>query len=139
MPRCPLPTRNIAVNTANRDRAIKAFDYGPPNPALPSRWFWRRLTLRWTPAGQEPTEEQIAEAKSMRCGNCGVFDVSPMMLRCMPRDYPKDAYDKAAISSGAVLGYCWAHNFKCASTRTCATWVQGGPIREDRFSPLSRL
>ena len=138
MPTCPAPTRDILLNTTNRDRAIKVFDYGPPNPALPSRWFWERLASRWTPRGQKPTAEQIREAQSMRCGNCGVFDVSPSMLRCMPRDYPMDAYDLASLTSGAVLGYCWAHNFKCASTRTCATWVQGGPIRDDRYSPLSR-
>lgn len=132
-PACPAPTQDIALNTANRDRAIRMFDYGPPNPALPSAWFWKKIASRWS---KNPTAEQIEETKTMRCGNCGVFDVSPGMKACMPRTYAPDAYEAAAMASGAVLGYCWAHNFKCASTRTCATWVQGPAISTDVRSPL---
>ena len=32
------------------------------------------------------------------------------------------------------LGYCWMHNFKCHSARTCYTWAKGGPINEDDVS-----
>ena len=133
--RCPPATQDIALNTKNRDRAIQMFDYGPPNPAQPSEWFWKKLAKRWS---REVTPEQLSEVKSMRCGNCGVFDVSPAMRACMPRTYATDAYDAAAMTSGAVLGYCWAHGFKCASTRTCATWVQGPAISEDARSPMSK-
>ena len=132
--RCPEPTRNIELNTKNRDRAIRMFDYGPPNPSQPSEWFWKKLAKRWS---VNPGPEQIKEVKSMRCGNCGVFDVSPAMKACMPRTYEPDAYEAAAMASGAVLGYCWAHSFKCASTRTCATWVQGPAISSDARSPMS--
>ena len=132
-PACPAPTQDIALNTSNRDRAIRMFDYGPPNPAQPSNWFWKKIASRWS---KNPSAEQIAETKTMRCGNCGVFDVSPTMKACMPRSYAPDAYEAAAMASGAVLGYCWAHSFKCASTRTCATWVQGPAISTDERSPL---
>lgn len=132
---CPPATQDIRLNTEHRDRAIQMFDYGPPNPALPSDWFWRKLASRWS---KKPTREQIDETKTMRCGNCGVFDVSPAMKACMPRGYAPDAYEEAAMKSGAVLGYCWAHNFKCASTRTCATWVQGPAISTDERSPMNK-
>jgi hypothetical protein len=134
---CPPATQDIALNTKNRDRAIRMFDYGPPNPALPSVWFWKKIAMRWT-GGKAPSQEQMDEQKTMRCGNCGVFDVSPRMRACMPRDYQPDAYEAAAMTAGSVLGYCWAHNFKCASTRTCATWVQGPAISTDARSPLSK-
>ena len=134
-PACPAPTQDIALNTSNRDRAIRMFDYGPPNPAQPSNWFWKKIASRWS---KNPSAEQIAETKTMRCGNCGVFDVSPTMKACMPRSYAPDAYEAAAMASGAVLGYCWAHNFKCASTRTCATWVQGPAISSNARSPMNK-
>ena len=132
---CPPATQDIALNTTNRDRAIQMFDYGPPNPAQPSNWFWKKIASRWS---KNPSAEQIAETKTMRCGNCGVFDVSPAMKACMPRSYAPDAYEAAAMASGAVLGYCWAHNFKCASTRTCATWVQGPAISSNARSPMNK-
>jgi hypothetical protein len=135
-PRCPEATQNIAVNTRNRQIAIDRYDYGPLNPAQPSLSFWRRLAARWSKG--EPTAAEIREAQSARCGNCGVFDVSPGMQRCMPPINLADDYDRAALESKAVLGYCWAHHFKCASTRTCATWITGGPIRDDARSPLRK-
>jgi len=132
---CPPATQDIALNTENRQKAIDKYDYGPPNPSLPSKWFWKKLASRWN---KNPTAEQIAETKTMLCGNCGVFDVSPVMRKCMPRTYELDAYEAAAMQSGAVLGYCWAHQFKCASTRTCATWVQGPAISSNARSPMTR-
>lgn len=132
---CPPATGDIKLNTDNRQKAIDYFAYGPPNPSLPSKWYWKKLASRWN---KKPTQEQIDETKTMLCGNCGVFDVSPAMLKCMPRSYAPDAYEEAAMQSGAVLGYCWAHNFKCASTRTCATWVQGPAINKNARSPMTR-
>jgi hypothetical protein len=132
---CPPATGDIKLNTDNRQKAIDFFAYGPPNPSLPSKWYWKKLASRWN---KKPTQEQIDETKTMLCGNCGVFDVSPAMLKCMPRSYAPDAYEEAAMQSGAVLGYCWAHNFKCASTRTCATWVQGPAINKNARSPMNK-
>jgi hypothetical protein len=47
------------------------------------------------------------------------------MDECMP--------GKVSDDSGR-LGYCWMHNFKCHSARTCRTWAKGGPITEDSVS-----
>ena len=133
--RCPAPTQDIALNTRNRDHAIRDFDYGPPNPSAPSTWFWRKLAARWRMPWNRRTEREI---KGMRCGNCAVFDISPAMQACLPRVGTLDAYDQAVSLSGSVLGYCWAHDFKCASMRTCATWAHGGPIDTNERSPLSK-
>lgn len=136
-PRCPEAARNIGANTRNRQIAIDNFLYGPLNPAQPSESYWRKLASVWS-RGSRVTDVEIREAKSARCGNCGVFDVSPGMRRCLPPIDTADDYDRFAVETDAVLGYCWAHHFKCASTRTCKTWVAGGPIRSDARSPLGR-
>lgn len=134
---CPTATRDIGVNTRNRQIAIDRFLYGPLNPALPSETFWKSLASVWSRGGRI-TENEIREAKSARCGNCGVFDISPGMRECLPPTNTADDYDRFAVETDAVLGYCWAHHFKCASTRTCKTWVTGGPIKTDARSPLRR-
>ncbi len=118
---CPEPTRDIELNTNNRQLAIDKYDYGPPNPGKPSLAFWKKLAKRWK---RKPTKQAIKEVKSMRCGNCVAFDVAPRMEACMP----------GPVSKAGKLGYCWMHDFKCASLRTCATWAGGGPITEDKVS-----
>ena len=118
---CPEPTRDIELNTNNRQLAIDKYDYGPPNPGKPSLAFWKKLAKR---GKRKPTKQAIKEVKSMRCGNCVAFDVAPRMEACMP----------GPVSKAGKLGYCWMHDFKCASLRTCATWAGGGPITEDKVS-----
>lgn len=114
---CPLATRDLAVNTKNRDAAIQAphIQYGPMN--LSDANYWVRLADHWntTPA----------VAKKSLCGNCAAFDLSPRMQQCMP----------GPTSDGAGrLGYCQMHHFKCHSARTCYTWAAGGPITKDDVS-----
>ena len=118
---CPRATQDLALNTRNRQLAIDKYDYGPLNPQEPSRAYWRKLASRWN---KNPTPENIKEAKSARCGNCVAFDISPRMERCMP----------GPVTFAGKLGYCWMHDFKCASLRTCATWAGGGPIVADDVS-----
>lgn len=132
---CPTATQDIELNTQNRDKAIQLFDYGPPNPREPASWFWVRLARRW---GVPPTSYGMAELRKMRCGNCSVFDISPKMRECLPLVSSEDEYDQAAELKGSVFGYCWAHDFKCASVRTCATWAAGGPVKDDAKSPLRK-
>jgi hypothetical protein len=133
--KCPRSTQDIRLNTLHRDLTIRFFDYGPPNPDLPNDAFWKKLATRWF---VHPTKANVAQARSMRCGNCAVFDISPGMRRCFPPVDTADDYDSYAVGSGSVLGFCWAHKFKCASERTCATWVHGGPIRSNERSPLGK-
>lgn len=118
---CPLATKSLELNTQNRQLAIDKYAYGPPNPSEPSIKFWKGLLKRWK---RKLTPANLKEIKSMRCGNCVAFDVSPRMERCMP----------GPVSQAGRLGYCWMHEFKCASLRTCATWAGGGPISADKVS-----
>ena len=106
--RCPPPTLDIALNTRNRQNAIDNFLYGPPNPALESMQYWKRLAEVWQ---KEPTMETLKEVQTMRCANCSFFDESPQMLECLPPN--PDEYDKEGLeSTRAVFGYCWPHAFK---------------------------
>jgi len=114
---CPKPTKNLELNTRNRNKAIQSdwIQYGAGNVDKPAD-FWKKLALFWN-----TTEES---AKGMRCSNCVAFDISPRMLDCMVVVSDKDG----------DFGYCWMHHFKCHSERTCRTWAKGGAITTDERS-----
>ena len=113
---CPPATKDVAINTKNRNATIKNFGYGPLNVEEPGD-FWKDIAKQW-----KTTEKA---AKKSKCGNCVAFDRSPRMKDCMPGE----------TSDGeGVLGYCWMHHFKCHSARTCDTWAKGGPITTDKVS-----
>lgn len=118
---CPKATLDIAENLQNRQKAIIVAMYGPPNPKLPSLDYWRKLARVW---GTEP-----AIAKTMRCGNCGFFDIKPKIIDCIKLGIGRDGIDPQDSVVAAELGYCRAFHFKCAASRTCSAWVTGGPIR----------
>ena len=115
---CPLPTQDVDTNTRNRDEAIRTpvVQYGPADVARPGD-FYARLAEHW-----KTSEDAVS---GMQCGNCAAFDLSPRMEQCMPG--PLQDQD-------GKLGYCWMHEFKCHSARTCRTWAKGGPIRGDDVS-----
>lgn len=121
---CPTATKDIAVNLAHRQKAIKTAAYGPLNPAEPNGDFWQAKADNW--------EISIAEAKTSRCGNCAAFIQTKEMLDCI--DAGLSAGDSNAqnawdtINAGN-LGYCEAFDFKCASKRTCDAWITGGPVK----------
>ena len=122
---CPAPTQDLALNTRNRQFAIDVYDYGPPNPQRPSLWYWKKLASKvWKIPKKKVTPQQVGDIKSMRCSNCVAFDVSDRMEECMP----------GPVTYAGKLGYCWMHDFKCASLRSCATWAGGGPIVDDEVS-----
>jgi hypothetical protein len=115
---CPLPTRDLKINTQNRDKAIKEnhIKYGPLNVDEPGN-YWEELADHW--------DTTVKAAKKSICGNCAAFDIAPRMLECMPGELE---------DSDGQLGYCWMHEFKCHSARTCRTWAKGGPIETDKTS-----
>lgn len=112
---CPTATGDIALNTKNRDKTIKEYNYGPLN--LSDKGYWEFVADKWN------TTPEVA--KKSKCGNCVAFDVSPRMDDCMPGQ---------VSDKDGRLGYCWMHHFKCHSARTCTTWAKGGPIKEDAVS-----
>tara|TARA_R110001583_G_scaffold23405_4_gene86537 strand:+ start:1709 stop:2206 length:498 start_codon:yes stop_codon:yes gene_type:complete len=114
---CPTATQDLKLNTKNRNSAIRAkhIQYGPIN--LKDKTYWVKLAKFW--------KTKPAVAKKSNCSNCAAFDVSSRMEVCMPGE---------TSDKDGKLGYCWMHNFKCHSARTCYTWAAGGPISEDNVS-----
>jgi hypothetical protein len=122
---CPLATQDIAVNLANRARAIRVANYGPLNPALPNRTFWM--------AKANIFKTTVAEAKTSRCGNCAAFNQTARIGDCIDAGLAaggSGAPDAWATIAAGDLGYCEAFDFKCASSRTCDSWIVGGPIKD---------
>ena len=113
---CPLAAGDLAVNTENRDRTIKQFNYGPLNVDVPGD-YWKDIGEYWN-----TTEEA---AKASNCGLCVAFDISKRMKDCLPGD---------TFDDDGELGYCWMHHFKCHSARSCHTWAKGGPIEKESES-----
>ena len=113
---CPPATKDLELNTENRNAAIEAehIQYGPLN--LEDEDYWDKLAQHWK------TTPEVA--KESKCSNCVAFDISPRMKECMP----------GSVQEDGELGYCWMHHFKCHSARTCYTWASGGPILEDEIS-----
>ena len=107
---CPPATQDSALNRKNQESTYKNHDYGPRDVTNPSD-YWEKMAKFW--------EVSVEKAKKQNCGNCVAYDVSPRMKEC---------------GVGENLGYCWMHNFKCQSARTCNTWAKGGPIKTDKES-----
>ena len=116
--KCPKATQDLTTNTQNRNSAIKAehIQYGPLNVDEPAN-YWTDIAKFWN------TSEEAA--KKSTCNKCVAFDISPRMKSCMPGQ---------TSDKDGQLGYCWMHNFKCHSARSCRTWAKGGPIVEDKIS-----
>lgn len=121
---CPPATQSVALNLANRRNAIAVAGYGPANPRLPNESFWLEKASTWAVSPEE--------AKTMRCGNCAAFNVSPRMKACLARGIGFDGQDPHDFIAAGELGYCAAFRFKCAAARTCSAWVSGGPVRVER-------
>lgn len=115
---CPRAAKDLKLNTINRNKSIKAkhIQYGPLNVDEPAD-FWTKIASFWN------TSEKAA-MRSL-CGNCVAFDISPRMDECMPGP---------VSDKDGRLGYCWMHDFKCHSARTCRTWAKGGPIVKNKIS-----
>ena len=120
---CPRATHDIKLNLKNRQTAIDEYHYGPANPNEPGD-YWKAAAARWN------TSEKIV--KNMLCGNCGAFDASDSMRKCINDGITNDepGVDANATINLSDLGYCNFLHFKCAGTRTCAAWVVNGPITE---------
>jgi hypothetical protein len=113
---CPPATKDVALNTKNRNATRENHMYGPLNVDEPGD-YWQKLAQKWK------TSE--GAAKKSTCGVCVAFDISSRMNKCMP--------GPVSDESGR-LGYCWMHHFKCHSARSCDTWAMGGPIKDNKKS-----
>lgn len=129
---CPAAVVDVALNTKNRNIAIKERGYGPMNPEENNKDFWKGIGDLWGISSEE--------AKSSRCANCAAFIQTPKMLGCiqdhlgLDDDYTKAgakemADNRARTLEAADLGYCQLFAFKCAADRVCQAWLYGGPIK----------
>jgi len=120
--KCPASTQDVKLNLKNRDWAFKNVGYGPANPDYEETEFWSERAKEWN-----TTED---EAKSMRCGNCAAFIVTPKMLDCIVNGLGsgEGGEEYEAIVDAADLGYCELFEFKCAGSRVCSAYLVGGPI-----------
>ncbi len=64
---CPPSTKDIKLNTKNRDATIKNHNYGPLNVDEPGD-YWEKIAKYW-----KTTEEA---AKKSKCANCVAFDTT---------------------------------------------------------------
>jgi hypothetical protein len=122
---CPIATYDIDVNLKNRQKAIDEYHYGPANPEKPGD-YWKDLAKIFK------IDEKTA--KTMQCANCGAFDVSDDMRKCIEdgiRGDDNKIADARAPIDLADLGYCTFLKFKCAGSRSCSAWITGGPIVKD--------
>lgn len=117
---CPVETQDIKANLENRQKAVDVAHYGPANPQLPNADYWTAKAAQF--------KTSIAEAKTMRCGNCAAFNVSPRIKDCINKGIGADASE---VEQAGELGYCEFFDFKCAGKRTCDAWVVGGPIKSE--------
>ena len=121
---CPPATQNIDLNLKNRKKAIDEYMYGPLDPNEPNEVYWAGIAKEWNMDDPE-------QAKSARCGNCAAFDISDRMQDCIAKGIGSEpGSDPMATIDAGTLGYCKFLKFKCAAKRTCAAWVEGGPIRQ---------
>ena len=118
---CPLPTQDLMLNTKNRDAAVKNPNIKYETLNLNDEDYWEDYAKKWN------TTAEVA--KESNCSNCIAFDISPRMDDCMP----------LTIDDDGRLGYCWMHDFKCHSARTCFTWAKGGPIDDDATSKENQM
>ena len=118
---CPEATQNIKLNIANRQKAIDEAHYGPLNPNEPNEEYWK--------AKADQFGASVEEAKKALCGNCSFFYRTPEILKCIAEGLGEEVDPYEAINAGDI-GYCEAYDFKCASSRTCDSWVVGGPITQ---------
>lgn len=118
---CPVATQDIEENLKCRQKAIDKANYGPMNPNEPNAQYWRDLAKGWRLSPDQ--------AKRSLCGNCAAFIQTPTMLDCIAKGVGEpDAWD---VIDAGDLGYCDLFHFKCASKRTCAAWIVGGPVTEE--------
>ena len=127
---CPIETKDPVANLKNHNWAFANVGYGPANPELPNREFWDAKAETWN--------TDLAQAKSMRCGNCAAFIQTPEMIECITGGMEGESDEEGeseenedlemAVQDAADLGYCELFHFKCAAARTCDAWLVGGPI-----------
>ena len=123
---CPIATYDIDVNLKNRQKAIDEYHYGPLNPNLPNDEDWAELADKWNTSDIESVKQNL-------CGNCAAFDITEKMQSCIAKGIGSEpGSDPMSTVDAGTLGYCKFLKFKCAAKRTCAAWIVGGPVTDEK-------
>lgn len=158
--KCPVATQDIGVNLEHRQKAIDEYGYGPLNPNNPNIKFWKKKMEEWNLDSMEEAKSSRCNncaafnitTKMLNCIEKGIASGEEEVTVSEPTEAPvaegeeeapisaepetddtegaeKDAWD--TIEAGK-LGYCTFLKFKCAGSRTCDSWVTGGPIKDKK-------
>jgi hypothetical protein len=117
--KCPPATLDVSLNLKNRQKAIKKYGYGPPDPFAPkgeNEEFWEEKMEMWG-------IEKQSQLRRMVCGTCAAFDTTDFMKSCIEQGLGETALDDYDTVEAGELGYCHMFKFKCAAARTCDAWV----------------
>lgn len=156
-PKCPVATQNGEVNIKHRQIAIDRYGYGPLNPNNPNIKFWKKKAEMWKIVDIDEVKSARCNScaafnitsRMISCIEQGLnmtpespampaptFNEGEEPIPTAPA--PEQEFDDTegaqmdqwdTIEAGK-LGYCTMHKFKCAGSRTCNAWIEGGPVKD---------
>jgi len=122
---CPIAMTDKATNIANHKICASEANLGPARPSTPGTyWMVRADRLGITEA----------ESRTQTCANCGYYYDTPAIKSCYSTNNAAGNIPLATEVNPAwenvpnPAGYCEKWDITCTPTRTCDTWIPGGPI-----------
>lgn len=122
---CPIAMTDKATNIANHKICVAEANLGPARPSTPGTyWMVRADRLGITEA----------ESRTQTCANCGYYYDTPAIKSCYSTNNAAGNIPLATEVNPAwenvpnPAGYCEKWDITCTPTRTCDTWIPGGPI-----------
>lgn len=120
----PIATSDETVNLENRQKAIDEFSYGPEKIEEANVDFWEDKKVKFM-------VKTVDLAKQKLCGNCAAFNIKSEMLKHLDNGIDKEIDENDSWDSDLEnRGYCEFLDFKCHKSRTCNSWVEGGPLTD---------
>lgn len=122
---CPIPMTDKSINIANHLIAVEQANLGPASVTRPGVfWMQRADRLGITPA----------ESMNQTCSNCGYYTNTQSIKNCFDSNMAAGNIPLATEVNTAwenvagAAGYCVKYDITCTPTRTCDSWITGGPI-----------
>ena len=122
---CPIPMTDKSINIANHLECVAEANLGPASVTNPGTFWLER-------ADRLGITEQVSRTQT--CANCAFYVNTPAIKSCFTNNMAAGNIPLATevdptwenVSNPA--GYCVKWDITCTPTRTCDTWVTGGPI-----------
>jgi len=132
---CPLPLQDAELNLANHLTTISRHGLGPADPRRPENVFWMAKAELWG--------VPQAQARTQLCSNCAHYISTTPMMECITNSPGGKILasnlpitPKWADIPGSPSGFCDLYDITCTATRTCDSWLAGGPIDDARAAEL---